>query len=66
VWWWLWRGRTCPSRPAGTGTVVFVVMSASEFDGPFSTPCAVPASESTSDWLKVGCVDEEVDGAKMG
>jgi hypothetical protein len=57
-------GRTCP-RPAGSKTVVvvFVVMSASEFDGPFSTPCAVPASESTSDWLRVGCVDEEVDGA---
>ena len=57
-------GRTWPG-PAGSKTVVvvFVVMSTSEFGGPLSTPCAAPASEST-DCLRVGCVDEEVDGAR--
>ena len=44
--------------------VVFVVLSASEFDAPLLTSRAAPASES-SDCLEVGCVDEDDDGAKM-
>ena len=44
--------------------VVFVVLSASEFDGPLLTSRAAPASEST-DCLEVGCVEKDDDGAKM-
>ena len=43
--------------------VAFVVLSASGFDGPLSTPWAALASEST-DCFRVDSV-EEVDGAKM-